>query len=131
MKKPRGVGGKGDECKWQEKYGSVCWVPYLIYPPLQAAAHGARRFVPTPCAGHTQALTRGPRSRPSVSAGLRSGGTAARKWNVPHNPYARRPAGSGIVITTTSTPRDFRCAAPRQFIIMGMIASCPTTSNVQ
>jgi hypothetical protein len=28
-------------------------------------------------------------------------------------------------------PRDFRCAAPRQFIIMGMIASGPTTSNVQ
>jgi hypothetical protein len=33
MKKPRGVGGKGDERRWQEKDGSICWVSSPIYPP--------------------------------------------------------------------------------------------------
>jgi hypothetical protein len=55
----------------------VLLVPSPIYPPLQAAAHWARRFVPMPRASNTQALTRGPMSCPSGSAGQRSGGTTA------------------------------------------------------
>jgi hypothetical protein len=75
-----------------------------LFTPLQAAAHWARRFMPAPHAGHTQALTRGARSRVPVSAGLRSGGTTAQKWNVPHISYAWCPISSGIVVTTASTP---------------------------
>jgi hypothetical protein len=92
------------------KYGSVWRIPSRIYPPLQAAAHRAWRLVPTPRAHFTQALTRGPRTRPSVSTGRRSGGPVVWKRNVLHIPYARRPVGSGIVV---------------------MIASVPTTSAVQ
>jgi hypothetical protein len=55
--------------------------PYVEFYPvfilLQAAAHWTWRFMPAPCAGHTQVLTRGARSHPSVSAGQRSGGTTA------------------------------------------------------
>jgi hypothetical protein len=54
------------------KYESVWRIPSPIYPPLQAAAHQARRLVPTPRAHFTQALTRGPRTCPSVSTGRRS-----------------------------------------------------------
>jgi hypothetical protein len=62
LKKPRGAGSKGDGRGWQEEYGSVCWVPSPIYPPLQAVAYWVRRFVPAPCVGHAQVLTRGPGS---------------------------------------------------------------------
>jgi hypothetical protein len=38
--------------------------PYVEFYPvfilLQAAAHWTWRFMPAPCAGHTQVLTRGP-----------------------------------------------------------------------
>jgi hypothetical protein len=48
-----------------------------IYPPLQAAAHRVRRFVPTPRAPHTMALTSGPRSHSSIGTGRQNGGAAA------------------------------------------------------
>jgi hypothetical protein len=50
-----------------------------IYPPLQVAAHRAQRLVPTPRAKFTQALTKGPRSYPSINTGRRSGDPGAQK----------------------------------------------------
>jgi hypothetical protein len=84
------------------KCGSVWRIPPTVYPPLQAAAHRAWRLVPTPRAQFTQALTKGPRSLPSVSTGQQSGDLAARKRNVPHIPYVRHPVGLRIVVMIAS-----------------------------
>jgi hypothetical protein len=113
-KKVRGVGGKGDEHRLQEKDGSVCRVPSPIYPPLPATAQWVRRFMTAPRTGQTQTLRRGPSSHASVGARLRSNNPrkmAARKWITPHIPYVRRSIGSGItdMISTTRTTPAARC----------------------
>jgi hypothetical protein len=50
--------------------------PYTQFHPCLSspvsAAHRARRFMPTPRAPHTQALTSRPESRSSVDTGLRN-----------------------------------------------------------
>jgi hypothetical protein len=111
-------------------YGSVCWVPSPIYPPLQAAAHWARCFVLAPCIGHTQLLKKGPRSRASVSAGLRSGGTVTQKGNVSH-PIGAVPRWFGNRGHDRLDARDFCCAVSRQLRIMVMIASGPVSFAAQ
>jgi hypothetical protein len=79
----------------------------LFILPLPAAAQWVRRFVIALCAGHTQMLTRGPRSRTSVSAGLRSNSPrkmVARNWITPYIPYVWRSVSSGIADTIASNP---------------------------
>jgi hypothetical protein len=128
-KKLRGVGGKGDERRRQEKDGSICRVPSPIYPPLPAEAQWARCFVTAPSTGQTQAVTRGPRSHALVSAGLKS--NSSRKMTVqkriaPRIPYVWRFIGLGIADTISTTPKENSgaemdrpanpvCAAFRQF----------------
>jgi hypothetical protein len=98
---------KKNKCKrrrrWAQKageweYGFVHSVPPPIYPPLQAATHRARRFMPTPCCPHTQALTSEPRPRSSVGTGQRNGAVAALK----RNPRASRMRGVPSVRGTWS-----------------------------
>jgi hypothetical protein len=111
--------------EWE--YESVCSVPSPIYPPLQAVAHRARRFMPTSRAHHTQALTRGPRSCPSVGAGQQNGGASAQQRNVPHIPYARRPVGLRIMVMIASAPGT---SIARRLVgsgIVVIIASGPVT----
>jgi hypothetical protein len=76
--------------------------PLFIHPCM--AAHRARRFVPTPRAPHTQALTSGPRSCSSVGTGQRNGGAVALKRSAPHIPYARHSISSRVVVMITLGP---------------------------
>jgi hypothetical protein len=131
MKKPRGAGSKGDECSWQEEYGSVCRDPSPIYPPLQAAAHWARRFMPAPHAGHTWVLTRGAQVPPISHRWQRSDGTVAQKWIAPHILYVWHSVSPGIAYTIASTPATSAARRPIGSGIMVMIASSPTTSVAQ
>jgi hypothetical protein len=109
MEKLRGIGGKGDENRWQEKDGSVSRVPCPIYSPLPAAAQRVRCFMTAPHAGQTQTLTSGPRSCASVSAGLRSNSPrkmAAQKRIAWHIPYVWHFIGSGIMNMISTTPKE-------------------------
>jgi hypothetical protein len=99
-----------------------------LFTPLPAAAHWARCFMPAPRVGHTQALTRGPRSRTSVSAGLRSDGTTTQNTEHPVGVEPRRFRNRG---RDRLNPRDFCCEASQRFRIMVMIVSGPTTSATQ
>jgi hypothetical protein len=65
-KKVKGVGEQGEKetcARWKENESceSVRWIPPSNYPPWQAAAHRARRFVPEPHTQLSQTLTKGPR----------------------------------------------------------------------
>jgi hypothetical protein len=90
---------------------SVRWSFHpLFILPLPAVAQWVRCFVTAPRAGHTQTLTRGPRSRAFVSAGIRSNSprkTAAQKQIAQHIPYVWRSVGSRIAGTIASTPTTF------------------------
>jgi hypothetical protein len=111
-KRRRRTRGKGDGRKvtGEWKCGSVWRIPTHVYPPLQAVTHQARRLVPTPRAQFTQALTKGPRSCPSVSTGRRSGDPTVQKQNIPHILHVRHPIGSGIMVMIALAPNDFCCA---------------------
>jgi hypothetical protein len=131
VKKPRGVGGKGDERRWWEKYGSVCWVPSPIYPPLQAAAYWARRFIPAPHTSRTQALTKGVEVPPMSQHWTQKWCYDGAETEHPAHPVCamyRRFRNRGHY---RLDPCDFRCTVSRQFRIVVMIASGPMTSAAQ